>query len=152
VRRVHLVGSLLLFCACSPSWTSEWLGEWTLANGRSDESCDGVPSPSQSLPSASLRLTIKARDNQSLDLRWEAMVNGAASGECDQTAELSEPTRANLLSQACPFSGRAYYVTEGSLTMTESKALELQWVAVVPSGRSTCRQQWQALLVASGSL
>jgi len=152
VRRCVFFAAVLSLACCSPSWTGDWLGKWTLASGRSDETCDGLPTQSQPLPSASLLLTINARDNQSLALTWAAMVNGSPAGECEQTADLSEPTTAILLSQSCKFSGRSYYVTQGALALTQSKSIEMQWVAAVPSGRATCRHDWQALFVAAGGL
>ena len=143
--RLRLLLALGL-AGCAPNLASDFAGSWTLASGNITETCPaGVLR--RPLKAATLRLAAKAMGPADLLLTWRAFDEGREIGTCEQTATVDEPGTASLQSKGCTF-GSYFPITQGTLTITDSKALKLNWIAVVPGIPVSCNQDWEAVLVA----
>lgn len=145
--RLRLQLTLVMGLAgCAPNLAADFAGSWTLASGQVTETCaSGVLR--RPLNPATLRLTAKATGPTDLLLTWRAFDEGREIGTCEQSATVDEPSAATLQSKGCTF-GSYFPITQGTLTITDSKALKLNWIALLPGMPVACNQDWEAVLVA----
>lgn len=131
---------------CAPDLASEFAGDWTLASGTITETCPAgvIRRP---ISASTLRLGARAIGSSDLTLRWRAFDEGREIGTCEQAATVDEPGTASLKSKGCTF-GAYFPITQGTLTITESKSLILHWIAGVSGTTTPCEQDWQAVFVA----
>lgn len=138
----------LTLAACSPDLTKNFVGEWSVTTGMLYDQC-----PPPQLSGSTMHnpgdttLSIAASDHETLTVKLGFHKPGDPSvPTCELVAIATTDTSAGFQAKSCILAGTRYDILEGSLGVTQSGALLLDYNAVV-GNKDTCQRTESATFV-----
>lgn len=146
MMRTLLILPLALSAAACGDLTKDFIGNWTLTNGTITTVCDSMRT-STPYHVGAITLAVTRMDAGTIAINaafYSSM--GGLGGMCDLTATAADPSSARLNAKACQIGASPYNFIDGSLLLSQSKAMLMNYIADISSSTGPCQQTSTATL------